>query len=321
MLRSKIPRHIHITNEEKKRLLDLSRNLSNQSLKSGIKMVHLKTFFRSRREAIGHIPSPRIGRPRILSNLEQIIIQLAQDRLWGYTRILGELKKLTSYKISRNTVKNILIRNKLPIKPTPEHWKRFIARHWNTLWACDFFTKRVLTLGGFVDYYVLFFIHVSTRRVRVAGMTHCPDKAWMAQQARNLSMHFEDCGHKPSVIIHDRDIKFTSQFRSILESDNILTKRLPVRSPNLNAHAERWIQSIKSECLGKFVVFGEDHLRYLVKEYTDYYNSVRPHQGLDNNTIGSNNVLHLSEHIPKPSNICCDQFLCSTLKHYYLKAA
>lgn len=131
----------------------------------------------------------------------------------------------------------------------------------NTLWACDFFVKDVWTGFGKVTYYVLFFINVGTRRVRIAGATCRPNGPWVEQQARNLVMDLADRGWKGSCLLKDGDMKFTKKkFDEIFKSEGIKVKRLPFASPDLNAYAERFVQTIKAERLNQFVVFGERHL-------------------------------------------------------------
>jgi len=136
-------------------------------------------------------------------------------------------------------------------------WKEFLKRHKETLWACDYSSKNVLTVGGIATYHVLFFIHVHTRRVHGAGMTPARNGDWMAQPARYFSMYFDSQGEfKPTIIVRDRDTKFTEQFCAIVENDGIAFELISPRSPNLNPFAERWVQSVKRECLDHFIVFG-----------------------------------------------------------------
>jgi len=125
-------------------------------------------------------------------------------------------------------------------------WDEFIKMHAKTLWACDFFSKKVWTLGGLVEYFVLFFIQPGTRRVHIAGITANPDGAWMAQQARNMCMFFDDQSDPAKYLVCDRDTKFTEQFRAILESDGMEVVQTAIRAPNQNAYAERWCQSSDS---------------------------------------------------------------------------
>src|ERR1019366_9487665 len=153
-------------------------------------------------------------------------------------------------------------------------------------WRCwrgtDFFTVEVLTLRGLVTYYVLFFIHLESRKVDIAGITVHPDQPWMQQMARNVTMEgcraLQDCRY----LLHDRDTKYTISFRAIIESGGVKQLALPARSPNLNAYAERWVRSVKEECLSKIILFGERSLRRALSEYVEHYHAERNHQGKSN---------------------------------------
>ncbi|XHR30496.1 MAG: integrase core domain-containing protein [Chthoniobacteraceae bacterium] len=174
-----------------------------------------------------------------------------------------------------------------------------------------------------MNFYVLFFIHLKTRRVRIIGMTCHPDGPWVEQQARNLVMELAEREEKASYLLRDGDAKFTKKFDEIFMGEGIKVKRLPFASPNLNAYAERFVQSIKRECLSQFVVFGERHLEYLIREYETYYNTVRPHQGLENKPIG---VLLMpppspGSGPPDPLEVECESRLGGVLRHYYRRAA
>jgi putative transposase len=163
-------------------------------------------------------------------------------------------------------------------------------------------------------YFIFFAIHIATRRVVVTGVSIYPDNAWMEQQARNLSMHFHETGNFPTMLLRDGDVKFCESFDNILSVDGVFVKRLPRRSPNLNAFAERWVQSFKNECLNHFVVFGETHLRYIIREYLEYYNKLRPHQALENEPLGK------TKKISKMGQVLCEERLGGILKHYYREA-
>jgi putative transposase len=159
----------------------------------------------------------------------------------GYTCILGELKKLGVRAIAKSTVKNILKEHGLDPGPArgEDSWGEFLARHAATLWACDFFTRTVWTLRGRVDVYVLFFIHLASRRVHVAGLTTNPNRAWMVQQARNTSMVLADEAVPARVLFRDRDAKFVAEFDDVFESDGVAVRPVGPLAPNLNAYTER----------------------------------------------------------------------------------
>ncbi|HIL71858.1 MAG TPA: transposase [Verrucomicrobia bacterium] len=170
-------------------------------------------------------------------------------------------------KLSRTTVANILRENGMD--PAPErskkrNWKTFLRSHWEHMAASDFFSVEVLTLHGLVTYYVLFVIELSTRRVKIVGITPNPDGEFMAQCARNLTDCDDGFLQGKKYIIHDRDKKYTDQFDELLEDTGVKPVKLPPRSPNLNSHAERYVLSIKSECLNRYMVFGEKMLRKII---------------------------------------------------------
>src|ERR1700716_1646269 len=225
------------------------------------------------------------GRPRIKREVEQLIIRMAsENRDWGYDRIAGALANL-GYEISDQTVGNVLRRHGLP--PAPERkrtatWAAFIRTHVALLAGTALFTAEVLTLRGLVTYYVVFFIHLESRRVDIAGITVHPDEPWMKQIARNMTM--EGCGalRDCRYLLHDRDTKYTKSFRAIIAAGRVEPLVLPARSPNLNAYAERWVRSVKEECLSKVVLFGERSLRRALSEYVDHLHAERNHQGKGN---------------------------------------
>ena len=163
-----------------------------------------------------------------------------------------------------------------------QRWATFIRTHLALLAGMDFFTAEVLTLRGLVTYYVLFSIHLESRRVDIAGITLHPDEPWMKQIARNVTMEgsgiLRDCRY----LLHDRDTKYTQSFRAIIASGQVEPMALPARSPNLNAYAERWVRSVKDECLSKVILFGERSLRRALSEYVEHFHAERNHQGKGN---------------------------------------
>jgi putative transposase len=273
IMRSKLPKQIRVTPAERKKLLKLGVRLGSK-IKEVITIVHPRTFARWLSEAKSGLKPRKRGRPRTAEQIRQLIIDMAKDTGWGYNRIIGELKKLRVY-LSPMTIARVLRENGFDPGPKRGHgsWYDFIQRHIKTVWATDFFTKTVWTLRGPVTYYVLFFIHLHTRRVHLAGMTPNPDGIWMAQVARNMSMVFaeEPAEFRPTHIVRDRDSKFTAEFCSILETDGVEFRPIPPRSPNLNPYAEVWVCRTKAECLNHFIVFGEGHLRHILTSWLTYY--------------------------------------------------
>ncbi len=228
----------------------------------------------------------RAGRPRTAAEIEKRILQMARENPgWGYTRIRGALRNLC-HEIGRNTIKRILHENGIDLAPLRKMpWNTFLRAHWGAIAATDFFSVEVLTRAGLARYFVLFVIDLQTRRVEIAGIAQQPDREWMKQTARNLTDADDGFLNGVHYLIHDRDPLFTEAFRELLGSSGVQTVKLPARSPDLNAYAERFVRSIKSECLAQIIPLGERHLRTAVKEYTQHYHLERNHQGLENELI------------------------------------
>jgi Integrase core domain len=164
-------------------------------------------------------------------------------------------------------------------------WKTFIEAHLGALAAMDFFSVEVLSLTGLVRYSVLFIIDVKTRHVHIAGIVRQPHGDWMKQVARNFTDDVDGFLRGMRYVIHDRDPLFTREFRDLLRASSIKSIKLPAHSPDLNAYAERFVLSIKSECLNKLVLLGERHLRRAIEEFVEHYHLERNHQGLDNRLL------------------------------------
>jgi hypothetical protein len=182
----------------------------------------------------------------------------------------------------------------------------------------DFFTTEVLTLKGLMTYYVLFFIHLETRRVRLVGFTPYPDQEWMEQQARNMTMELWGClrgGYR--YLLHDRDTKFCESFRELIESGSVNPLRLPARSPNLNSYAERWVRSVKEECLAKLILVGESSLRRALQQYLLHYHEERNHQGKGNRML----FPFQTKARRKEGAVWCRERLGGLLKYYESEAA
>jgi transposase InsO family protein len=260
------------------------------------------------------------GRPMIDHELEALAVRMAREnRSWGYDRIVGALANL-GYTLSDQTVGNILKRHGLP--PAPERtkttpWKEFIRTHMEVLVATDFFTAEVWLLGGLVTYYVLFFIHLSSWKVHVAGVTPHPNEAWMIQMARNVTMEEWGFLAPGQYLIHDRDGKYCPAFQQLIDAAGVTRVLLPLRSPNLNAYAERWVRSVKEECLARLILFGEAALHHALREYMAHYHRERNHQGKDNVLLFPA-ISHASE---RAGPVGCREHLGGLLKYYECEAA
>ena len=256
------------------------------------------------------------GRPRTPTYLEALVVRMARENSeWGYDRIVGALANL-GHRLSDQTVGNILRRH--GIAPAPKRsqttpWKEFIATHMAVLAGADFFTVEVLSWRGLVTYYVLFFLHLESRRVTVAGITRHPDQAWIEQIARSATQENWGYLNRCRYVLHDRDAKFCASFRTMLAAGGVKALRLPARSPNLNAFAERWVRSAKQECLSKLILFGERPLARTLAEFTAHYHDERNHQGKGNKLLFPE-----SGYAPKPHGhtIACRHRLGGLLKYY-----
>jgi transposase InsO family protein len=234
---------------------------------------------------------------------------------WGYDRIVGALANL-GHTVSDQTVGNVLRRHGLAPAPKRSQnttWKDFITSHMAVLAGVDFFTVEVLTWRGLATYYVLFFLHLETRRASLAGITRHPTETWMEQMARNAID--EASGHlrQYRYLLHDRDTKFCTSFRATLATGDVKCLALPPRSPNLNAFVERWVRSVKQECLSRLILFGEGSLRRALTEFLEHYHGERNHQGK------GNVLLFLSKDTSQAgpgSKVRCRQRLGGLLNYY-----
>ena len=254
-----------------------------------------------------------------MRHISELIVGMAQENpSWGYTRIQGALANL-SHKVGRGTIANVLKRN--GIEPSPERgrrtpWSTFLKAHWKVLAASDFLTVEVWTGRGLVTHYLLFIISLADRVVSVAGITTRPDESWMRQIARNVTDSQAGALRAKRYLIIDRDTKYSAQFRRLIRDNGTKVIRLPPMSPNLNAYAERFVRSIKDECLNRMIFVGQASLRRAVAEYIDHYHAERNHQGLANRLI----------HVPKAASANVGAIyrrprLGGTLNFYYRKAA
>ena len=283
ILRARIPGQIHTRPAERERLLKYGKVIG-RAIEELITIVTPSTFYRWCRESAGK-PKPKNpkGGQRKPREIRELVIEIATQTGFGYTRIIGELRKLGIRKISRQTVRNIL--KEEGIEPGPDRtsdcWENFLSRHAGTLWGCDFFSVRTVTTRGLRDMYVLVFLCLETREAIVSPATEHPNSAWVVKQTEGSIDQTANRDEKPSIVLHDRDSKFSKDFRTKLKDHGIRTNALPIAAPNLNGRCERFVQTLKLECLAKFVIFGKRHLDYLLSEFTAYYNEHRSHMSRD----------------------------------------
>ena len=290
ILRHQMKGRLRLSDGERKALADIGQKLGKRALKEVATIVKPDTILGWHRKCVaqkfdGSTQRKTPGRPTVDQELEALVVRMAREhRSWGYDRIVGALANL-GHTVSDQTVGNILQRHGLP--PAPERkttttWKAFIRTHMDVLVATDFFTAEVWTLGGLVTYYVLFFMHLGSRQVHIAGVTPHPNAAWMVQVARNVTMEAWGFLSPGQYLIHDRDTKFCPAFQQIIDDAGVKRVPLPPRSPNLNAYAERWVRSVKDEALSRLILFGEASLRHALHEYVEHYHHERNHQGKGN---------------------------------------
>jgi transposase InsO family protein len=259
------------------------------------------------------------GRPRISQEITDLVLRMARENAsWGYDRIQGALANL-GHIIAPNTIKNILKRH--GIDPAPERekrtsWTTFLKAHWDVMAATDFFTVEVWTPRGLVTYYVLFVMRLKTRSVHIAGVTTAPNGVYMMQVARNLTDVSDGFLLNSRYLIMDRDTKYAEEFRDYLDREGVKPVRCPVRAPNCNAFAERFVRSIKEECLDRMIFFGEASLRRALRAYVVHYHTERNHQGVGNRLL---EPLATVSSANEP--IHCRERLGGMLNFYYREAA
>ena len=316
------PGRLRLTDDQRRRLAVKGKVLGRRRLVGIAGIITPDTILRWYRTLVATkydgSNARRAGRPSTKPDIAALVVRMAKEnRTWGYTRIRGGLKSL-GHDVARNTIKGILKDH--GIEPAPQRganmpWKMFLAAHWHGLAAADFFTVEVLTLRGLVRYVVFFVMKLKTRRVAIAGITRQPDETWMMQIARNLTGAGDGFLHGMQHIILDRDPLYTAAFRRLLRDSGVTPHVLPAWSPNLNAFAERFVESAKSECLDRMVLLGERHLRAAVREFVHHYHEERPHQGLGNELIAATSTAI------ETGPMKCRERLGGVLKFYYREAA
>ena len=290
ILRAHLPKRVRLSDAQRSTLAEIGKRLGRKVLgevacveKPDTILAWYRRLIAQKFDGSRYRRAP--GRPSVTGEVEELVVRMARENSgWGYDRIVGALANL-GHKISDQSVGNILKRH--GIAPAPKRsqtttWKDFIRAHMAVLAGVDFFTVEVLTWRGLVTYYVLFFIHLESRRVCLAGITRHPTEQWMLQIARNATSDSWGYLDNRRYVLHDRDAKFCASFRATLDSGGIKPLALPPRSPNLNAFAERWVRSVKQECLSKLILFGEASLTRALAEFIAHFHAERNHQGKDN---------------------------------------
>jgi putative transposase len=324
ILRRRLPKeHIVPDPEEKAELLRIGSEIGHD-VKPVLEIVKPETYRRWINDAKKGKQPKKSGRPKLSPEVHDLVVRMGKENLlWGYRRIVGELKKL-GHSVATTTVKRILREH--GIHPTPEKaqtrqppmpWTQFIHAHLESLVAVDFFTKPVHTLRGTLDAHVLVWLHLKTRKVFCSPATFNPDDKWILQQARNAAMWMEEEQIYPTMLIMDHDTKFTLHFRQFWKELGVRPKQIPIRAPQANAFVESFVGRLKSECLNHFCIFSRRQLDYIVAVWVRHFLTQRPHRG-----VGMDN--HVLDPSFKPQSegiVRCHEQLGGLIKSYYRQAA
>src|ERR1700686_4888736 len=326
IFRAKLPSRLRLSDPERATLAEIGKRLGRKALREVARVAQPDTILAWYRKLIarkfdGSPYRQYPGRPRVRPELEALVVRMARENTgWGYDRIVGALANL-GHQVSDETVGNILRRH--GIAPAPQRsqttsWKDFISAHMDVLAGTDFFTVEVLTWRGLVTYYVLFFIHLGSRRGSIGAITDHPDAGAMEQMARNATLEELGYLHPCRYLLHDRDTKFCESFREVLKAGGVKPLRLPARSPNLNAFAERWVRSVKEECLSRLILFGESSLRRAVKAFAEHYHRERSRQGKGNVLLFPAAEQRVGS---RDGKVRCKERLGGLLRYYHREAA
>ena len=315
-------KRVRLTDADRRRLAMLGKALGRKGLAAVATIASPETILRWYRELVARkydgSQQRRQGRPRTAAEIAVLVVRMARENGWGYTRLKGALKNL-GHEIGRNTIKRILQEN--GIDPAPERgrrmsWTTFIRAHLGVIVGMDFFTVEAVTWLGLIRYHVLIAIDIASRKVEILGIVVNPGGPWMEQMARNFVDAVDGFLLGKRYVLIDRDPLYTKGFRRILDQAGVRTVRLPAHSPNLNVFAERFVLSIKSECLERLVPLGESHLRLAISEYMRHYHLERNHQGLANTLIDSRTQLMVGNGV-----VACRERLGGLLKFYHRESA
>jgi putative transposase len=268
-----------LTRADRALLAALSRSLPRRAW-TGFP-VKPETLLRWHRQLVARrwtYPHRKPGRPPVEASLRKLILRLAHENPhWGYRRIVGELKGV-GIAVSATSVRKVLLAAGL--LPAPERgrssWRAFLRAQAASMLACDFLTVETTFLQRI---YVIFFISLARRRIEYVACTANPDRKWVVQQARNVVMQLGE--QQPfRLLVHDRDSKFSHAFDEVFRTEGIRVIRTPVQAPNANAHAERWVRTVRADCLDRILILSRRHLEHVLRVYRQHYNEHRPHRAL-----------------------------------------
>ena len=325
VMRQKLGKRRILLNDEQRRMLAIKgKVLGRKVLEQVAGIVTPETILRWHRELIARHwdysdRRKKTGRPAVPREVADLVVKLAKENSrWGYNRIQGAARNL-GYSISDTAIAKILKAHGIdpaPDRKRPGNWKEFLSTHWDVLASVDFTTIGVWTKKGLVNYYLLFFMELATRRVHLAGLTLHPDEEWLLQVARNVTDAEVGFLRGKRYLLMDRDGKFSEMFRETLQAAGVKPVRLPPRSPKMNANIERFMHSLKEECLDRMIFFGEKSLQTATSNYVDHYLRERNHQGMDNRLL-----IPGREVGEKAGDVMCRERLGGLLRYYHRQAA
>ena len=311
-------RRVRLTDDDRRRLAARAYRVGRRALRDIATIATPDTLLRWHRQLIarkwtyGRYP---VDRRQVLAEIRRLVVRMAEENpTWGYTRIQGALKNV-GHRVGRSTIRRILKAAGLPPVPQrPTSWQTFLKAHWGVIAAADFFTTEVWTWRGLVTYYTVFVMDLASRRVHILGSTPHPSDVFMGQIVRLVTAADDGVliGHR--VLICDRDRKWSRAVRQRFGDAGIRVVLTPERAPNANAHAERFVRSIKEECLDRMIPLGERHFRRAITEFVEHYHLERNHQGLDNRLITGTPAADAAGRVRRRSRL-------GGLLNYYERAA
>jgi len=258
---------------------------------------------------------PGTGAIAYLIEIRQLVVRMATENpSWGYTRIQGALQNV-GHRVGRSTVRRIMKAAGLPPAPNrPTSWQTFLKAHWGVVAGADFFATEVWTWRGLVTYYTVFVLDLASRRVQILGSTTHPEALFMRQVVRQMTLADDGLLGPAHVLICDRDSKWSADVHGLLRDAGIRVVVMPIRAPNANAYAERFVRSIKEECLNRLIPIGEAHFRRAIAQFVEHYHCERNHQGLGNALIAGATATHAVGRVRRHQRL-------GGLLNYYMRAA
>jgi len=298
-------RRLRLTDDDRRRLAARAYRVGRRALRDIATIATPDTLLRWHRQLIAHkwTHARTAGRRDVMLEIRRLVVRMAKENpTWGYTRIQGALKNM-GHRVGRSTIRRILKAAGLPPVPQrPTSWQTFLKAHWGVIAGADFFTTEVWTWRGLVTYYTVFVIDLASRRVGILGSTPHPNGLFMRQVVRMATA--ADAGPiVAGVWICDRDRKWSRDVRRLLEDAGIRVVLIPECAPNANAYAERFVRSIKEECLDRMLPIRERHFRRAVAEFVEHYHRERNHQGLNNRLIAGTPVIDRASRVRRRSRL------------------